>query len=129
MTQPTPSLPEPLTAWLPQQRWFPAKGHDVALERVGGIRLEDSAGLAELEVHLIAVSSGQRKDIISVPVSYHSAPVPELAASLLGRVQHVQRRCVESGRRRGRLGARRGSPISRTGGRRRPRPRSPCVSR
>ena len=90
MTKLTPPLPELLTDWLPQQRWFPAKGHDVALERVGGIRLEDSAGLAELEVHLIAVSSGQRKDIISVPVSYHSAPVPELAASLLGRVQHAE---------------------------------------
>ena len=88
MTQLTPSLPELLTAWLPAQRWFPAKGRDVTLDRVGGIRLEDPAGLAELEVHLIAVSSGHRTDVISVPVSYHSTAVPELEGSLLGRTQH-----------------------------------------
>ena len=69
MTQLMPSLPELLTAWLPQQRWFPAKGRDITLDRVGGVRLSDPSGLAELEVHLIAVASGQRTDIISVPVS------------------------------------------------------------
>ena len=90
MTQLTPSLPELLTAWLPQQRWFPAKGREIALERVGGIRLEDPAGAVELEVHLVAVSSGHRTDIINVPVSYHSEPVPELAGSLLGRAQHAE---------------------------------------
>ena len=90
MTQLMPSLPELLTAWLPQQRWFPAKGRDVTLDRVGGIRLEDPSGLAELEVHIVAVSSGHRTDIISVPVSYRSSEVPELAASLLGRAQHQQ---------------------------------------
>ncbi|MCQ1996687.1 1,4-alpha-glucan branching protein GlgB [Arthrobacter sp. zg-Y1171] len=81
----TPSLPEMLTSWLPGQRWFPAKGREVLLERVGGIRLEDPAGEVGLEVHLIAVASGDRRDVISVPVSYRSAPVPELEAALLGR--------------------------------------------
>ncbi|MBP3037731.1 1,4-alpha-glucan branching protein GlgB [Arthrobacter sp. zg-ZUI100] len=90
MTLLTPSLPELLTAWLPQQRWFPAKGRDITLDRVGGVRLSDPSGLAELEVHLIAVASGQRTDIISVPVSYHGAEVPELGAALLGRVQHEE---------------------------------------
>ncbi|UWX97579.1 1,4-alpha-glucan branching protein GlgB [Arthrobacter zhaoxinii] len=84
----TPSLPEILTAWLPEQRWFPAKGREVLLDRVGGIRLEDPAGEVGLEVHLIAVVSGDRRDVISVPVSYRTVPAPELEASLLGRAQH-----------------------------------------
>ncbi|WP_146364304.1 1,4-alpha-glucan branching protein GlgB [Arthrobacter yangruifuii] len=84
----TPSLPEILTEWLPGQRWFPAKGREVVLERVGGIRLEDPAGEVGLEVHLIAVVSGERRDVISVPVSYRSAPAPELEAALLGRARH-----------------------------------------
>ncbi|MCC3267446.1 1,4-alpha-glucan branching protein GlgB [Arthrobacter gengyunqii] len=90
MTQLTPSLPELLTAWLPQQRWFPAKGREISLERVGGVRLEDPAGAVQLEVHLIAVSSGHRTDVINVPVSYRSEPAPELAGSLLGRAQHAE---------------------------------------
>ncbi|MFJ7751645.1 1,4-alpha-glucan branching protein GlgB [Arthrobacter sp. NPDC097144] len=90
MTQLTPSLPELLTAWLPQQRWFPAKGREIVLDRVGGIRLEDASGSADLEVHLIAVSSGQRTDVINVPVSSYGAPVPELEEFLLGRVEHAE---------------------------------------
>ncbi|MDM7990922.1 1,4-alpha-glucan branching protein GlgB [Arthrobacter sp. zg-Y877] len=87
MSQLTPSLPDILTAWLPGQRWFPAKGREVVLERVGGIRLEDPAGQVGLEVHLIAVVSGERRDVISVPVSYRTEPAPELEAALLGRAQ------------------------------------------
>ncbi|MCC3273750.1 1,4-alpha-glucan branching protein GlgB [Arthrobacter zhangbolii] len=90
MTQLTPSLPELLTSWLPGQRWFPAKGRDVLLERVGGIRLEDPAGEVGMEVHLIAVVSGDRRDVISVPVSYRSAPASELQAALLGRAHHEE---------------------------------------
>lgn len=90
MTQLMPSLPELLTAWLPTQRWFPAKGREVTLDRVGGIRLTDPEGKVELEVHLVAVSSGHRTDVISVPVSCRKVPVPELEAALLGRAQHLE---------------------------------------
>ena len=90
MTQLTPSLPELLTSWLPGQRWFPAKGRDVLLERVGGIRLEDPAGEVGMEVHLIAVVSGDRRDVISVPVSYRSEAAPELDSALLGRAHHEE---------------------------------------
>ncbi|MCC3276498.1 MULTISPECIES: 1,4-alpha-glucan branching protein GlgB [unclassified Arthrobacter] len=90
MTQLNPSLPEILTSWLPGQRWFPAKGRDVLLERVGGIRLEDPDGEVGMEVHLIAVVSGDRRDVISVPVSYRSNAAPELEASLLGRAHHEE---------------------------------------
>ncbi|MCC3280245.1 1,4-alpha-glucan branching protein GlgB [Arthrobacter sp. zg-Y40] len=90
MTQLNPSLPEILTSWLPGQRWFPAKGRDVLLERVGGLRLEDPDGEVGMEVHLIAVVSGDRRDVISVPVSYRSNAAPELEASLLGRAHHEE---------------------------------------
>ncbi|NKX51233.1 hypothetical protein HER39_11785, partial [Arthrobacter deserti] len=39
MTAATPPLPQLLLEWLPRQRWFPAKGQDVVLRRLGGIRL------------------------------------------------------------------------------------------
>ena len=90
MSEPIPSLPELLTAWLPRQRWFPAKGRDVSLKRVGGIQLEDPAGEVELHVHFVAVESGRRVDVISVPVSTRSAPDPELEPALVGEVEHPE---------------------------------------
>ncbi|WP_066300184.1 1,4-alpha-glucan branching protein GlgB [Arthrobacter luteolus] len=84
MSETIPSLPELLTAWLPRQRWFPAKGRDVTLKRVGGIQLEDPEGAVELHVHFVAVESGRRVDVISVPVSTRAVPDPDLEAALMG---------------------------------------------
>ncbi|MBD7996144.1 1,4-alpha-glucan branching protein GlgB [Arthrobacter sp. Sa2CUA1] len=84
MSDSLPSLPDLLTAWLPRQRWFPAKGREVALKRVGGIQLEDPDGAVELQVHFVAVESEHRVDVISVPVTTRSVPDPELEAALMG---------------------------------------------
>ncbi|MCC3298235.1 1,4-alpha-glucan branching protein GlgB [Arthrobacter caoxuetaonis] len=89
MTETIPTLPELLTAWLPRQRWFPAKGRDVTLKRVGGIELEDPEGLVELHVHFVAVESGRRVDVISVPITMRSEPEPELETALLGPVEQA----------------------------------------
>ncbi|MFF3039631.1 1,4-alpha-glucan branching protein GlgB [Arthrobacter citreus] len=88
MTDTIPTLPELLTAWLPRQRWFPAKGRDVVLRRVGGIELADPQGAVEMHVHFVSVESGRRVDVISVPVSTRADPVEELGDSLLGIVEH-----------------------------------------
>ena len=90
MTRLTPPLPELLTDWLPSQRWFPAKGREIALKRVGGIRLDDPAGDVGLEVHFIAVDSGERTDVISIPVTYRSQEAPYLETALLGRAHHEE---------------------------------------
>ncbi|MBD8044684.1 1,4-alpha-glucan branching protein GlgB [Arthrobacter sp. Sa2BUA2] len=84
MSETIPSLPELLTAWLPRQRWFPAKGRDVVLKRVGGIQLEDPEGAVELQVHFVAVESGRRVDVISVPVTTRAVPDPDLETALMG---------------------------------------------
>ncbi|OUM43518.1 1,4-alpha-glucan branching protein GlgB [Arthrobacter sedimenti] len=84
----TPFIPEILTEWLPSQRWFPAKGPSVALTVVGGTVLEDPAGAAGFEVHFLAVESGRRTDVVSVPISYRSEPLDGAASGLIGQVEH-----------------------------------------
>lgn len=91
MTDTIPTLPEILTAWLPRQRWFPAKGKDVVLRRVGGIELADPRGAVQMNVHFVSVESGRRVDIISVPVSARPAPVEELDGALMGVVEHEEK--------------------------------------
>ncbi len=84
-----PFLPEILTEWLPSQRWFPAKGRPVALTAVGGTVLQDPAGAADFEVHFLAVESGGRTDVVSVPISYRSEPFDD-ASGLIGQVVHPE---------------------------------------
>ncbi|MET1153860.1 hypothetical protein, partial [Arthrobacter sp.] len=45
-------MPELLRPWLTAQRWFPAKGQETVLHRLGGIRLQDPSGEVGLEVHI-----------------------------------------------------------------------------
>ena len=85
-----PFVPEILTEWLPSQRWFPAKGSSVDLTVVGGTVLEDPSGAAGFEVHFLAVDSGRRTDVVSVPISYRSAPLEDAAAGLIGQVEHPE---------------------------------------
>ncbi|CEA06539.1 1,4-alpha-glucan branching enzyme GlgB [Arthrobacter saudimassiliensis] len=89
MSQLTPALPELLTAWLPKQRWFPGRGRELTLSRVGGVRLEDPSGVAGLEVHLIALQSAEGTDVVSVPVTVYGESVPELQEHLIGRATHA----------------------------------------
>lgn len=85
----TPTLPELLRGWLPAQRWYPAKGTPVSLRRVGGIHLHDPDGEVGLEMHLVAVDSGERVDVVSVPLSYRSAPLEGAEAGLVGETEHT----------------------------------------
>ncbi|MBG6217981.1 1,4-alpha-glucan branching enzyme [Arthrobacter sp. CAN_A6] len=86
----TPFIPEILNEWLPSQRWFPARGRDVALTVVGGTVLDGPNGEAGLEVHFLAVESGHRTDVVSVPLSYREEPLEAAAAGLIGQVDHPQ---------------------------------------
>ncbi|MHA7210657.1 1,4-alpha-glucan branching protein GlgB [Arthrobacter sp. MDT1-65] len=85
-----PFVPEILAGWLPSQRWFPMKGEPVDLKVVGGTVLEDPAGAAGFEVHFLAVGSGRDTNVVSVPISYRSAPLDDAAAGLIGRVDHPE---------------------------------------
>lgn len=62
---PLEALPAPdddvldlLRAWVPVQRWFPAKGEHAALERVAVADLPDPLGEATVQVHLLRLPSG-----------------------------------------------------------------------
>ncbi|MCU1519459.1 MAG: 1,4-alpha-glucan branching enzyme [Pseudarthrobacter sp.] len=85
----TPTLDSLLREWLPRQRWFPVKSADFSLEQVGHLALEDPAGMARLEVFLLAVTSvtadgGRRTDVVQVPLSRRAAPAGELERALIG---------------------------------------------
>ncbi|WP_298255101.1 1,4-alpha-glucan branching protein GlgB [uncultured Arthrobacter sp.] len=88
MSTHTPFVPDLLNEWLPSQRWFPAKGRSVALTVAGGTVLEDPAGVAGFEVNFLAVESGRRTDVVSVPISYRPEPIPGAGSALIGQVEH-----------------------------------------
>lgn len=98
----TATIPELLRAWLPGQRWFPAKNQPeqsagsagVRLRRVGGFKLAPPSGmtgdLPGLEVHLVAVDSAGRTDVLQIPLSYRSEQLPGAEGSLLGSAEHSE---------------------------------------
>lgn len=90
MSTTTPSIPDLLHRWMPAQRWYPARGRGVSLRRVGGFSLEDPDGRVGLEVHLIGVDSGDRLDVVQVPLSYRGAPEPSLEHALVGTSTHSE---------------------------------------
>ncbi|MFI7587847.1 aminoglycoside phosphotransferase [Spongisporangium articulatum] len=89
-----------LASWLPRQRWFASGGGGVTLTLAGHVPLsvtsfEDEAGdvhvghdvLGEgVVVHLVnaAPVDGGAPATYCVPLTYHRAPVPELAHALVG---------------------------------------------
>lgn len=84
MSEPAPPLEDLLHRWMPHQRWYPAKGRGVGLRRVGGLRLEDPSGEVGIEVHVVALDSGDRLDVVQVPLTYRAAPLPGAEHALVG---------------------------------------------
>lgn len=85
----TPTLEQLLRSWLPRQRWFPVKSGEFSLAPVGGLILNDASGKVGLEVFLAAVVSetadgGRRTDVVQVPLSYRSEPLPGAEGALIG---------------------------------------------
>jgi predicted trehalose synthase len=79
------SLAGLLAGWLPQQRWYAAKGTAaVAAQRLGGLHL-DPAGEVDLVVHFLAVTVGLGPTTVyQVPLAYRDAPEPTLEHALVG---------------------------------------------
>jgi maltokinase len=67
-------------AWLPSRRWYPAKGTDHVLARVGVLELEDPAGEARVGVHLLGLPWG---GVLQVPVVAGTA-LPDDDPAVLG---------------------------------------------
>ena len=62
-----------LAAWVPHQRWFPAKGSGASLERVAVVELTDPLGEAEVRLHLLALPTGQ---VLQVPTALRPGSPP-----------------------------------------------------
>ncbi|AMM31481.1 1,4-alpha-glucan branching enzyme GlgB [Sinomonas atrocyanea] len=82
-----PSLDALLAEWIPEQRWFPAKGREVEFTPIGGLVL--SAGgpdAPRLEVHFVRASAGRLDTILNVPLSLRERPEDDREAALIGAV-------------------------------------------
>ena len=60
-----------LRAWLPQRRWYPAKGVDAALTAVGSVHLAD-----DVRVLLVRTRADAVDVVLQVPVVLVAGPVP-----------------------------------------------------
>ena|SRR5450631_362734 len=65
-----------LPQWMARQRWYTGKGQIPALRRIGGLRLTDPAGMAEIDVHILLDESGRTPTTYQVPLTSRSTPLP-----------------------------------------------------
>ncbi|HMO11927.1 MAG TPA: hypothetical protein PKB06_10605, partial [Actinotalea sp.] len=79
-----------LARWMPAQRWYPAKGRGVGVRLLGERVLagtdDESArgGEVRIEVHVVGLDSGDRVDVVQVPVTVRTAPLPGGESALIG---------------------------------------------
>jgi len=91
MPGPPVSLPPAVMAvlprWVAQQRWYAGKGRVPVLRRIGGLRLEDPAGLADINVHLLLDESGRTPTVYQVPLTSRTTRLADCAQALVATVQ------------------------------------------
>jgi 1,4-alpha-glucan branching enzyme len=84
----TPALDGPLehllAAWMPQQRWYPAKGRGVGIRGLGVVPLDQPAADVAIEVHVVGLDSGDRLDVVQVPLAFRPGPLDGADAALVG---------------------------------------------
>lgn len=75
-----------LAGWLPEQRWFAAKGSgEVTVTADCGPRLVDPAGRVGLRIHLVTSRSADGSTgTYQVPLTYRPEPEPTLSGALVG---------------------------------------------
>jgi len=71
--QPAPSIMAVLPQWMARQRWYSGKGRVPVLRHIGALGLEDPAGKAEIDIHLLVDESGQAPTTYQVPLTCRSA--------------------------------------------------------
>ena len=82
-----PSFLELLAAWVAQQRWYAGKGRVPALRRIGGLRLGDPTGEAEIDVHLLLDESGQTPTTYQIPLTCRGARLAGAEHALIATVE------------------------------------------
>ena len=69
----TPDIMAILPQWMARQRWYAGKGRTPVLTRIGGIGLEDPAGEADIDIHLLLDESGRMPTTYQVPLTCRAA--------------------------------------------------------
>lgn len=84
--QGSPALSALLAGWLPEQRWFAAKGGgEVEVGADCGPRLVHPAGRVGIRIHLVTSRSADGSvSTYQVPLTYRPEPEPTLAGALVG---------------------------------------------
>jgi hypothetical protein len=78
----TPTKPELLAAWVPQQPWCPDDATDV--EVVGAFRFDDPEGEVGIETFLVRTAD----TILQVPLTYRAAPRDGADDALVTQLEH-----------------------------------------
>ncbi|MFC3688219.1 maltokinase N-terminal cap-like domain-containing protein [Aquipuribacter hungaricus] len=77
-----------LHTWMPAQRWYPAKGRGVGLRDLGAFAWPSSEPGVDVVTHVVGLDSGDRLDVVQVPLTYRAAPlasaVPGATVGVLG---------------------------------------------
>lgn len=77
------ALPEFLSTWITEQRWYAGKGRAPVWRRLGGFDLPDPEGQAHITVHLL-LDEAERPLLYQVPLAERSEPVAGLEHALIG---------------------------------------------
>ena len=91
MTALTPPVPDLLYQWMPQQRWYPAKGRGVGLRELATVPLGSSEDGARIDVLVVGLDSGDRFDVVQVPLTFRSSPLPGATHALVGETHDADR--------------------------------------
>lgn len=86
---PVEDLDRLLHRWMPAQRWYPAKGRGVALRRAGTLALPSPDPDAVVETVVVELDSGDRRDVVQVPLTFRSRPLDGAGPALLGRTDRL----------------------------------------
>ncbi|MFC5380512.1 maltokinase N-terminal cap-like domain-containing protein [Aquipuribacter nitratireducens] len=83
------ALEHVLHAWMPRQRWYPAKGRGVGLRPLAAWDLPGASvdGDAQVTVHVVALDSGDRVDVVQVPLVGRREPREDAEAALVGALE------------------------------------------
>ncbi|GAB2682229.1 maltokinase N-terminal cap-like domain-containing protein [Thalassiella azotivora] len=63
-----------LATWMPRQRWYPAKGRGVGLRSLAVLDLGTAPDGTTAQVHVVGLDSGDRFDVVQVPLTLRTAP-------------------------------------------------------
>jgi len=85
-----PGLDHLLATWMPRQRWYPAKGRGVSQHLLGSMHLDAPEGV-RVEVLVVGLDSGDRLDVVQVPLTHRGELLVGAEAAVVGELdgRHV----------------------------------------